>query len=280
MSMIQFGLPLEASSTQSLLPYITDSGRIYGFFPIATHTFTGAETSYTVAPGVTVTVTTVTLPPTVSTNLRQQQRVPQYMAAYFPSAIEGQRPWTGYSTLVRTDKPNILGFYSWWSMPVMSIVQHFNYGTYLNALISGMDPTVPVGSPVTPPVTTPASLTWACTIDPIALTPDCAFFDFSWTELFATSPLYNPDQPGNTVVPVQLNVVSNPAGGYFKAVLVQTVGQTIYPGGGVSFDTVRILRLQDPPAGTYTFNFTIQYNQSSTATSLSSVPAVLNLTVV
>jgi hypothetical protein len=279
MSQIQFGLPLEQPSKQTILPYITDSGRVYGFFAITETTFDGTETTFTVAPGTTVTVKTVTLPP-INANNVDSMRVTQYMAAYFPIAQEGQRPWTAYSTLVRTDMPNRLGYYNWWSMPVMTVINHFGRGTYLNALKFGLDPNIGTSTPTPPPVTTPQTLTWATSIDPLDLSKNCSFFDFSWVDLFKSAPAFNPDVAGNTVVPISINVVSNPPGGVFKAVQVQNSGQTIYPGGGVSFDTIRILKLDDAAPGTYTFNFTIQYNASSSATSPSMVPAVLNLTVV
>lgn len=278
MSAIQFGLPLDEPSKQTILPYLTDSGRVYGFFSIASTTFQGTETTFTVAPGQVVNLKTVTLPPTVSNNLMEAQRVEQYMAAYFPSKIEGQEPWIGYSTLLRADRPNDLGYTSWWSMPVITVVQHFQNGTFIDAMLKRLDPPVPTASSQTPPpVTTPQALSWACSIDPIAFSPECAFFDFNWTNLFKTTPAYDPTVAGNTVIPISIQVVSNPAGGFFKAVIVQNAGQTIYPGGGVTFDTIRILRLQDPTPGTYAFNFSISY---SNGTNTQTVPAVLNLTVV
>lgn len=280
MSSIQFGLPLDEPSKQTLLPYITDSGRVYGFFPITETTFEGTETTFTVSEGYTVSLKTVTLPPTVSTNLREQYRVEQYMAAYFPSSIEGQKPWVGYPTLMRSDEPNPLGYYSWWSMPVRTVLHHFSYGTYITALINNLAPNIGTGSTSEPPVTTPQTLEWACSVDLQAFQPDCAFFDFSWTALFQTAPLFNPDQAGNTVIPASITVVSNPGGGVFKAVQVQSGGQSIYPGGGVTFDTIRILKLKDAEAGTYTFTFAIQYAYAGSTANPSTVTATLNLTVV
>lgn len=281
MSKIQFGLPLAQPSAQTLLPLITDSGRIYGWFPITKTTFNGSETSVTLSGGVVVPVTTVTLPPTVATNQAQSQRVTQYMASYFPISQEYTRPWLSYpdSLIVRPDYPNDIGYYSWWSMPVTTVIEHFNRGTFLNAMIFRLDPTVPVpGTPTPPTVTTPSAITWTASLDPQTFSPECAFFDFNWVDLFKVAQQANPNQYGSAVTPLAIATVSNPSGGALKATIVQQYGQDIYPGGGVVFSTVRILRLADVAPGTYTFTFNISYTQDGAATPLT-VPATLNLTI-
>jgi hypothetical protein len=279
MSQIQFGLPLENPSKQTLLPIVMPSGNICGFFPITETTFTGTETSYALTQG-SVPLTTVTLPSQTET-IYGPQRVQQYMAVQWPQEQQALMPWKGYVELVDVSDPNDLGYYSWWSLPVTTWFKHFGNGSYIDSLIKGMDKytfTPPNTTP--PPVNTPQPIKWACTLNMSAFTGDCSFFDWNWFEGFQMVAKADTGRYGCTVIPVQLQVVSNPPGGYFKAVLVQDAGQTIVPGGGVTFNTLRILRLQDPPAGSYPFNFNISYKYSSQDTSTANVPAVLNLTVV
>lgn len=274
MSKNQYGLPLSSPSTQTVLPIVQPNGRVYGFYPITSTTFQGTETSFTLSDGA-VPITTVTTPQLINMNVSDNQRVTQYMAAQWPISQEGQMPWRGHADLIRNDIPNTIGFYSWWSMPTVSIMKHFGNGTFLNSMKVNMAHyPYSASTPGALTVSTPQTLTWACTINMSALAAECAFFDFNWVSLFNTS--LNPDATsvGNAIVPVALTVTGNPAGGIFKATLVQAQGgQTVYPGGGAVFNTVRILKLGDATAGTYTFNFNI------TDTNGGSVAAVLNLTV-
>lgn len=288
MSQVMFGLPLNQPSHQTILPLITDSGRLYGFFPIAANTFTGTETSYTVAPGVTVSVTSVTLPPMNQTNVHMdgQRAVSQYMAAYFPVNREGTEPWRQYSTLISIDpKINNLNIYDWWSQPGATWVHHFSRGVYLNALEFRLDPSIPI-PPTTsgPNVTTPQSLTWAASVNLQSLQTSCPFIDFNWLALFQSSFAQDLNNPqGTTFVPVQIQPVTNPPGGYLKAAVVTGVGGSMggeaVPGGGIVFNTVRILALRTPPAGSYPFTFNVFYSQAGIMAT-SPVLVTLNLTVV
>jgi hypothetical protein len=290
-SKIQFGLPLTQPSKQTILPIITAAARVVGFFPIAETTFTGTETTFALPDG-SVPITTVTLPPKNTSNIFDEGRVQQYMAAHWPEgpgtlstalvttpAYTDLKPWLGYKELVTGDIPNGLGYYSWWSMPEVHWLNHFGRGVFLESLVFNMDkyPYTAPPSPSNPTVTTPQTLRWACTADLTSFQQDCAFFDFSWTTLFQTQ--FPPDttQEGAGLVPLSIATTSNPAGGFFKASVVQSQGQGIIGGGGVVFNTVRILRLQDPTAGTYTFDFTISASQNG---QVQQVPVVLNLTVV
>lgn len=277
MSKIQFGLPLTVPSKQTLIPIVQPTGRIFGFFPIAEHTFEGTETTYTLSQG-SIPITTVTLPSMVQTN-HNDARVQQYMAAQWPDSEEALAPWKGYSELVAVNDNNTLGFYSWWSMPVTSWFHHFGVGSYIGSLMQGMSnfsfvPTT--GNP--PDVTTPQSLEWACTLNMASFASDCSFFDFQWPALLEAQLQADPTTEGSTVIPLSIQVTSNPEGGFFKASVLQGLGgQTIVPGGGVMFNTIRILRLQDPTAGTYVFDFSVSANINGV---VMTTPAVLNLVVV
>jgi hypothetical protein len=292
-SEVQLGQPFPAgfTSKQTVLPIITAAGVVMGFYPITSTTFTGTETTFALASG-TVPITTVSLPPKNSTPLLEDYRNEYYMAAYWPDPattasmtntghpviFRNFSPWRGYPEFVDGQKPKSLGYYSWWSMPATLWRQHFSKGTYLNMLTNNLDfplPTPPTTNPPTP--VTPVTLRWACTANAETLLLDCAYFDFNWVTEFQLVYQPDPDQIGNGTIPMSISVVSNPAGGFFKASVVQGLGQTILPGGGVVYDTIRILKLEDPTAGSYTFNFSIS---ASINGQIVSVPAVLTLTVV
>jgi hypothetical protein len=290
-SKVELGLPLKQPSKQTILPIITEKAKVVGFFPITTTTFTGTERVFALPDG-NVPITSVTLPPKNATSFFDEGRVDQYMAAYWPEGpgtlkpyaqtnptYRTLKPWLGYKEFVTADIPNDLGYYSWWSMPEVHWINHFGRGVFIDSLIYGMDkyPYVAPPAPPNPPVTTPQTLRWACTVNMASFQIDCAFFDFNWITLFKTT--FPPDstQEGWATIPLTLEIVSNPPGGYFKASLVQSQGQVIIPGGGVTYDTVRILRLQDPPANTYEFKFNINATRNGIALS---VPATLELTVV
>jgi hypothetical protein len=254
-----------------------------GFYAITTTTFNGSETSFNLADG-SVPLMSVTTDPYNTTNVTDpdEARVSQFMAAVWPETKEYQLPWRGYSAFVDPSVPNDIGFYSWWSMPTVSWFKHFGYGTYLQSMKYGLGqvnvvaPTPPSG----PSVTTPQALTWEATVDLQAFAPECSFYDFNWVTLFQLQPTFDPTQEGNTVIPANISTVSNPNGGALKAVVVQGIagsaGPTVYPGGGVVYNTVRILRLAPVTAGAYAFTFAISYTNGGEALS---VNATLNLTI-
>lgn len=283
--MNQYGLALSAPSKQTVLPVVKQSnGMIMGFYAITSTTFAGTETSFTLSDG-TVPLLSVTVDALNKTNTQDadEARVQQFMAAVWPVAKEYQLPWRGYNEFIDPARPNNIGYYSWWSMPTVLWMKHFSLGTWLNSMKYGLSqynivaPT-PGGNP---PVTTPQTLEWATSIDLAAFADGCTFFDFNWIDLFQAQLANDPTVQGTTVVPQSIQTVSNPGGGQFKASVVQGVagsaGPTVYPGGGVVFNTVRILKLMDAPAGTYTFNFLVSALVSGV---VKTSPAVLTLTVI
>lgn len=278
MSSNQYGLPLVAPSKQTLLPIVMPSGKVYGFYPIASHTFAGTERTFALTQG-SVPITTVTLAPKNGTNVIGEQRVQQFMAAQWSANLEGVSPWRGYEELVDVAVPNNIGYYSWWSMPVTYWFHHFGRGVLWNSLMFNLSKfVVATSNPTAPPVTTPAELRWACSMSAQAFATECAFIDFNWVSLFETQYPVDPNQVGSGAIPLSISIVSNPVGGYFKASVLQAQGgQVIIPGGGAVFNTIRLLRLQDPPAGTYTFTFSISANMGG---EILSSAATLTLTVV
>jgi hypothetical protein len=274
MSQIQFGLPLNSPSTQSLLPVLDQYGKSMGFFPIASHTFTGAETTYALASG-SVTITTVTLPPKIQ-NSSNISRVPQYMAAVYTPAQVSLKPWLGHTEFVSSAIPNNIGFYSWWSMPTSGWFQHFGEGVYLESFQFNMNKYVyaaPAGQGN--PTVSNGALRWACTVNQQAFQTNSSFVDFNWVDLFAAAIKEKAGSVGQAVIPLSITTTANPAGGFFKASVVQAQGaQVTYPGGVQMFNTIRILRLADPTAGSYVFTFNVTDDQNNTTA------VTLTLTVV
>lgn len=276
MSMIQFGLPLTEPSTQTIIPILDQYGRSYGFFPVSSTVFQGTETSYALPDGP-VEITTVTLPPKLQNNTNVS-RVDQYMAAVYTPAQVSVAPWRGYAEFVSSDRPQNIGFYSWWSMPPGNWFQHFGAGIFINSFEYGMAEYVyeaPVGQGAPTVNNINATMTWSTVVDLAAFENQASFIDFNWLDEFQAALKVNPNYSlGSQIIPLSITTVSNPAGGFFKASVVQALGsQSILPGGGVLFNTVRILRLADPTAGAYTFNFSIADNLGNTT------PVTLTLTV-
>lgn len=277
MSQIQFGLPLTASSKQTILPAITSKGMLMGFYPITATTFAGTEKTFALSD-YTVPITTVTLPAKVQDGIGSGtgSRVSQYMAAQWPEEDEPQQPWTGSASWI---SPNDTGYYSWWSLPTASIMKHFGRGVLVNSLLVRMN--IVPATPGTPsaPAGTNAAIRWAVSIDNVSLDTSCPFFDFNWPQLFQTSFVSDPSQQGSSVLPTRIDTVSNPPGGTFKAVVVQTNGgQQSVAGGGVIYNTIRVMKLADNVAAAdYTFTFNISYvlNGAQLVT-----PVTLTLTVV
>lgn len=274
----QYGLPLAAPSQQTILPIITSKGRLMGFYPITSTTFAGNERTFSLSDFPNVPITTVTLPTQVQDGIGSGHggRVRQYMAAQWPQNQEGRRPWLGSASLVA---PEDTGYYSWWSLPTESIMKHFGRGNLVNSLLVRMN--IVPATPGTPsaPAGTNAALKWVASVDNVSLDTQCPFIDFNWVQLFQTGFEADVTQQGDAVLPVRIDTVSNPAGGAFKAAIVQTMGgQQSVAGGSVIFNTVRIMKLADDVAAAdYVFTFNISYVKAGKQLV---TPVTLTLTVV
>lgn len=271
---LQFGLPLNKPSIQSVLPIVMPSGSVKGFYPITSTTFAGTETEFTLSDGQ-VPIVSVTLPTKVQDGVGKTGTgygVSQYMAAQWPANEEGLEPWVGFKELVNTDNT---GYYRWWSMPTESIMLHFGRGVLIDSFLVNMNkyPLVPASPEA--PVVSNATLRWACSLDVVTFAEECAFFDFAWMPLFDAAFTAYPD---GSVIPLSISTVSNPVGGIFKASIVQGFGgQQYLPGGSPFFSTVRILKLQDAAPGTYDFAFSVSATIDGVVLS---TPVTLTLTVV
>ena len=251
----KYGLPLAASSKQTILPVMHIDGRVIGFYPIAETTFTGTETEYTTSDGVTVPLKTVT----VDNNV-YLRAVVQYMAAVFEpeysikqvpaSTYVVQRsaePWASVDLV--TGDPTA---YRWYSMATQSWLLHFGQGTYISALASNLDTSVPAPVPPVPPAGENATMEWRASIDYASLLGECSFFDFNWMTTFKTK---SADEP------LRIVVIENPPPdvGMTKPPLVaKVIGIPVATGNGVIYDTVRILKLVDSiEKQDYVFKFQI-----------------------
>jgi len=241
------GQPLATPSTQTMLPIICGgNGNLKGYFTIAKTTFTGEETSFMLAEGP-VDITTVTLPDKVLFN---NIGVQQYMAAVFPDDEVLQVPWGGYSSWINN---NNTGYKLSYVMATTGWLTRLNQGTLITNLLVNMaaDATVVPGN--VPPAVSNAAIRWVASMNVNeSQLSSCGFFDFLWTDLFATS--------SPSVDPLSISVVSNPPGGQFKSTLVPY--PVITPLGGPQFNTVRIIKLQPAVAGTYTFNYVVTDTQN------------------
>lgn len=253
----QYGLPLTATSTQTILPAMTEDGVVRGWYPITQTTFDGSETSF-VLPDCTVPLKTVTVD--------SDSPLKQYMAAVWPVGLPfNSFPWASNSLVSPVD-----GYFRMWSLPTSTWMLRYGKGLFLDAITSSLNragAAVPT-PPGAPTVSTPQARTWQASVSAQMLTGDCSFFDFNWVTLFTST--------GETV-PLRIEVVSNPAPiapAVTAPMLAKVIGIPTAVNGGVLYDTIRILKNADAlPPNTYAFTFNI-YGEAGIAAT-----ATLNLTI-
>lgn len=256
----KLGLPLDKPSRQSMLPVICGhDSSIRGFIPIAVTTFDGTETEMTIE-GTEVAITSVTLPNVVDDG--HQQRVRQYMAIVYPTEVQLQRPWIGFATFVANDDAQYLGAKH--TMATLGWTTEYYLGPFVTNLLVGMDNRTFAQEPNVPPETTNGTIRWVASMKTNPTGVDCRFFDFNWVEQFKAAS----DDPD----PLNIQVLQNPAGGFFKSTLVPF--PVVRPLGSLQFNTIRILRLKPAPAGDYVFQYLVTDSKGN------SVPTTLTLTVV
>ncbi len=234
--MNKYGLPLQAPSIQTIIPAMTDDGRVFGFYPIAQRTFNGSETTLTTSDGAILPMKSVTVDP--NPTLRA---VAQYMAAVWPKGIAVKsQPWASADLIGNED-----GAYSWWSLPTQGWVHHFGKGTIITAITSNLR-TGYSPDAVVPPSAINGAQTWATSLSYQALSGDCAYFDFNWMTVFKAK-----NNNGND--PVRIQLLTNP-GAILKATVI---GTPVVTANGVIYDTVRIMRLGNVAPGNYEFTFRV-----------------------
>lgn len=253
---------------QTLLPIIIkQTGQCYGYYPIASHNFVGTETTYALSDG-SVPVSKVTMP--VRNSDGHGFWVKEFMAVVYDWSEEAARPWEGHASWIG---PSATGYYTFWSMPTTTWHRRHSNGVLFDSFRLGMA-TFPPSAPdtPTPPDGSNGKIFWACSLSQASVQQECAFFDFPWMDTFNSS---LPADKQGLLIPQSITVLTNPTGGEFKATLVTGFGgQTVYPGGAVVFNTIRILKLADPAPGDYVFTFRI------TAQNQLTTDVTLTLTVV
>lgn len=280
-SKTQFGLPLDNPSKQTILPVgivQNSTFEVVGMFAIPETTFDGTETTYVVQPGAggTVDIQSVTLPAKIAAPDYPPSQ--QFMAVTYTYEEAVPLPWGGFSEFIPNETT---GYYSRWSTPVALRRHWYDPGSLIGSFLHGMA-VYPIWVPP-PSAPTPdpedGTLRWAVTLNLAAVAKECTFFDFNWVTLFQESIFSvepNTEGGSNTWVPLQIITVTQPAGGEFRAAILQR--PEYVAGGGTIFDTVRILRMTETiAAGTYVFEFSVIATLNGTQ---ASTPVTLTLTVV
>lgn len=254
MKMNRYDIPLAAPSKQSILPVMHVDGRVIGFYPIASTSFEGTETTYTTSDGVVVPLRPVTVD--VNDPLR---KVTQYMAAVFypeyrinvvPNQHVVQRspePWASADLIVGDSTA-----YRWYTQATQTWFMHFGDGKYIGALRNNLDFTLGVVAPPTPPDAEDATMEWRASVDYLALFGECTFFDFNWMTAFLQKA---------TREPVRITVLENPAPiapSTKHPLVAKVIGRPVATAKGVLYDSVRIIKLVDAiPPDDYVFKFEI-----------------------
>ncbi len=237
-------LPLDTPSTQTILPVLTDyRGSIVGWIPIAETEFDGTERTFTTANGP-IAITTVTLPEKYTDG--HKRYVSQFMAAVYTEDVHYAQPWLGYQDFVPI---NQCQYALQWFQPTEGARYRLNLGPLFTDLIYGMDMSIaPVPTPPEPPTSQNGTLRWAVSLTQSDLNNNCPFLDFNWVQLF--------NAEATAAGPLRITTTASPAGGEFKSTLVPY--PNILPEGSPEYNTVRIIKLKESPAGDYVFHYTIQ----------------------
>jgi hypothetical protein len=253
--MNRYDKPLITPSKQSIIPAMHVDGRVIGFYPVASTTFTGTETTYTTSDGVEVPLKVVT----VDTNVHLRT-VLQYVAAVFEPQYAIQNVPTHTYVVQRPEEPwasadLIIGDptrQSWYSLPAQTWFHRFNAGTYIYATMHNLDIDIDPPTPPTPPDGEDATMEWRASIDYAALFGDCSFFDFNWMTTFKTK---------STTEPLRIVVKENPAPTAPETIsplVAKVIGIPTATTNGVIYDTIRILKLADSlEKKDYVFKFEI-----------------------
>lgn len=264
MSALTFGSALETPSKQNIIPVVRElTGEVLGFYPIAETTFTGGETTFAVANGTvmvgeipttlttTIAITTITLPQRGDTI--SNFGVSQYMANALTESQYRDSSYNGILSFVSQAEDLQ---YQQHSMPTTGARLNFSPSVLTQSLVVGMSTSTGV-APAAPAAVTGANaaMNWSATMELNSTAMQCGFFDFNWVKLFNA-------QSGSKGVSLEL--VSNPAGGYFKSTLVAV--PVVGSAGEAQYNTVRIVRLKPAPVASYVFTYRIKDEKNTTTT--------------
>jgi hypothetical protein len=265
-----FGAPFAAPVKHTVLPVgirFQDSVRLMGYIPIPETAFTGTETTFALGgTNGSVPVISVTRPLNYkevgnTTHLVEQL---EYMAVLYDRSVEYNPPWVGISTFIPGFKS---GYYTRYVNTSTEHDQILSQGNIIGSLRNGMATTVPPVVPApTPPAGQDATLRWNAALNLASLPNGSEMFDFQWVALFQSSLPVIKDSAPTQVLPLSIDIVSQPTGREFVATLIQNA--LSYVGQGLPMNhAIRIIKLASTvPPGNFTFGFKIKANVDGVVT--------------
>ncbi len=271
--MNKYGLPLAQPSEQTILPAMTEDGKLRGWYTIGTTIFDGTETEFKLID-CTVPLKTVTVD--------TPYPVKQYVAAVWPVGLpHNEEPWSSSSLLEVGD-----GYFRWYSLPSQGPVLHYGPG----GLIGGLQTNLAIMPPAPPipasPTIEDSAIMWYASIDYEMLNGNCTFFDFNWvTQLLGTTADYTKVSHIEIAeLPAPIDPVTDPTIPLLAKVIgrpVAVVDTNVSGAAGTQvYDTVRIIMNMQPlPKGTYEVKFNVHESRSAPGTPGRVTPAVLTITV-
>ncbi|MDN3080125.1 hypothetical protein P2K78_14495, partial [Enterococcus faecium] len=118
-------------------------GQVSAFVTITNTRFTGTVSSLTLPSGNAPLVSVQLAPRAQMGDLSYNTRLEEFMAIMWPTDVEWQKPWIGFSEFVFSDDPHNIDWWGFWSMPVNTIRYRFSDGVYLPALAFNLNAMVP-----------------------------------------------------------------------------------------------------------------------------------------
>ena len=247
--MNRYGLPLINEATQTILPVMTEDGRVHGWFAM-NDTFAAGFTEGTFdAVDNELTLKTVTAggAPTLK----------QFVAAVYPSGLpHNSKPWASEHMIEVSD-----GMYRWWSLPTQGWKLHEGGGLLVEGLLTDLNiaNAAALVPPAAPNINQPEAIVrWGVTVQDLLFNGACPYFDFNWLTL------YNQGEQDLRIKGLEIVKFPEIPDGYTSVPFTaQLVGApTAMPGsptspGNVLYDTLRITSMYKPPEGLYVFEFAI-----------------------
>ena len=257
----EFGLPLVAPVTQTLLPVVvmrTSVADVVGFVPVASTEYTQGEFS-TVLLGdpslgeAEYTIGSVTIPQKDQNEHSHLCPPKQFVAVLFAPEEASKRPWLGINNFYSASTS---GFSSYWNAPSSNRARaNWTFGPLVGSLvINAAQYTTVIEDSVPTPGVDDGVLSWTASVDRGA-NHACSTLEFDWLTVFNAE--VTAGKLPMDAVPLVLQVVSTPE--EFSAKL--NPNPVIVPKFGKVYNSVRITReRQEIEAGDYTFEFLIHHN--------------------
>ncbi|QRE00290.1 hypothetical protein [Burkholderia phage BCSR5] len=267
-SSVRYGLPLEQPSKQTIIPIMIEpQNTCYGFFLLGPEvTFDGTETEYTLPSGYKIPLKSVTMPERGYDRSLYYTNTKQFMAAVYPAEEEKQAPWAGASEYVDQQSDQA---YNYYQMPSETWTTQRAAGIITSSFRFGMN-WYKLGDPVPPTPPVPGqdgTLYWRSETNYETFGKSCTWFDVNWVDLFQAETQVDPTATPGVVaaIPLNIEVKTIPPTGEFKVQVVRGIGgQSVVPGGGVVYNTLRFLAVKAVAPGDYDFTFVIHDDHGQT----------------